>query len=514
MQATTATRLNALVGLLQVASDHILARASRLVWVASLAPFLAYLKTAAPTVYNLDSAELSTAASTLGVPHPPGYPLYILIGKAFSLIPLGDVGYRMNLMSAVFGGLTLVAVYFIVLHLTGNRIASLVAAWVLGFSYHFWADAVVAEVYTLDAFLTAVMTLMLLRWSASGSTITFCLAFLAFGLGLATRTTILLCLPAVAIYVLLNRRSWGRRWWLAPLAALPGLALYALLPIRSATGASYMWGSSYDLSGNPIHIDLTEPSQLWWFVSARVFQPLMHIYNGGEFVDQLWTFTGWLWRGFLGIGVVLALLGVAYLVRRNKKELLLLSLIFIPQTAFYVNYAALDKETMLLPSFLMCALAAGAGAAALLALARSSLARPALYRAVALFVLTVPFLLVAANGRLVNVSEDYRAREQSVALFRAVEPDAIVVGWWTDIAPLEYLQQVEGQRPDVSLVHSWAVNGQFLIDLATANVPERAMYVMHDEPALRGRFELAPVGQWYRVEPPGGASSVDAGGRQ
>ena len=120
-------------------------------------------------------------------------------------------------------------------------------------------------------------------------------------------------------------------------------------------------------------------------------------------------------------------------------------------------------------------------------------------------------MIAGANYRFVDVSDDYRAREQSEALFELAAPRAIVVGWWTDIAPLEYLQGVEGRRQDISLVHSWAVNGQYLVDLATANVPGRAMYVMHDEPALAARFDLVPVGRWYRVEPRGDPWAMTGG---
>jgi hypothetical protein len=260
-----------------------------------------------------------------------------------------------------------------------------------------------------------------------------------------------------------------------------------------------------------VHLDLNSPSTLWWFVSARVFQPLADFHGAGNFASQLWTFAGWAWRGFLGIGVVLALLGAPYVWRRGWRDALLLALIFIPLTAFYANYAAPDKETMFLPSFLIVAIAAGAGGRVLLAQARLGSAQSVVQGALVSCLLIAPVWVAAANYRLVDVSGDYRAREQSEALFDLAEPQAIVVGWWTDIAPLEYLQRVEGRRPDVSLVHSWAVNGQFLLDLATANVPGRAMYVMHDEPALRTRFDLVPAGRWYRVEPLDGRSATTGG---
>jgi hypothetical protein len=74
---------------------------------------ITYLFTLCPTVYLGDSGELSAAAFCLGVPHGSGYPLYVLVGKGFCLLPFGDVGFRMNLMSAVFGVLSVWAVYLV-----------------------------------------------------------------------------------------------------------------------------------------------------------------------------------------------------------------------------------------------------------------------------------------------------------------------------------------------------------------------------------------------------------------
>ena len=70
-------------------------------------PFGVYVLTLAPTVYNLDSAELTTAAATLGLTRATGYPLYILVGHLWSHLPAGDVGFRMNLFSAFQGALAI-----------------------------------------------------------------------------------------------------------------------------------------------------------------------------------------------------------------------------------------------------------------------------------------------------------------------------------------------------------------------------------------------------------------------
>ncbi|HEX8684115.1 MAG TPA: DUF2723 domain-containing protein, partial [Ardenticatenaceae bacterium] len=89
--------------------SHIPASLLRWEWRSILAfslPMLLYLVTMAPTIYNLDSAELTTAAATGGIVRATGYPLYLILGRVWAELPIGDVGYRMNLLSAVSGALT------------------------------------------------------------------------------------------------------------------------------------------------------------------------------------------------------------------------------------------------------------------------------------------------------------------------------------------------------------------------------------------------------------------------
>src|SRR3989337_3601938 len=83
--------------------------------VCALVAFAVYLRTLAPTVMWYDMGEFATAAYVLGIAHNTGYPLYILLGKLFTLLPVGDIAYRVNLMSAVFASLT-VAVIFLIIH--------------------------------------------------------------------------------------------------------------------------------------------------------------------------------------------------------------------------------------------------------------------------------------------------------------------------------------------------------------------------------------------------------------
>ncbi|MBU1598794.1 DUF2723 domain-containing protein, partial [bacterium] len=130
--------------------------------------FGVYLYTLTPTVGFHDSGELITVAYTLGIAHPPGYPLYTLFGKVFiTLIPIGNIAYRMNMESALFASLACLMTYFITLKLTAKIIPSIVTALILAFSATFWEQAVIAEKYTLNAFFFTLLIFILLKWQES-----------------------------------------------------------------------------------------------------------------------------------------------------------------------------------------------------------------------------------------------------------------------------------------------------------------------------------------------------------
>src|SRR4051812_40341951 len=115
-----------------------------------------------------DSGDLITAAATLGVAHPTGYPTYLILARLFQLIPLGDLAFRTTLLSAAAGLLAALVVYSIVRALVGELgwrtiVVAGTAALALGLAPVFWSQAVVAEVYTLNALFVGLILLFTLR---------------------------------------------------------------------------------------------------------------------------------------------------------------------------------------------------------------------------------------------------------------------------------------------------------------------------------------------------------------
>jgi len=135
--------------------------------------FIVYLLTLAPSVTFWDCGELIACSYILGIPHPPGSPLYILIGRLFTLLPIGDlVAFRTNLASALFASLTSVIAFLLVLRLCSNwkmpvwiRLAAgLVGAFCLAFSNTFWSNATESEVYAFSMFLMLLLLYVTLFW--------------------------------------------------------------------------------------------------------------------------------------------------------------------------------------------------------------------------------------------------------------------------------------------------------------------------------------------------------------
>ncbi len=147
-----------------------------------------YLHTLTPTVGFHDSGDMITASYVLGIPHPTGYPLYCLLGKLWmTLLPIGNIAYRMNLTSALCASLACMIVYFIVLKVEAGLvpahvgipnqrngqsqelfphrvIPAAIAALMLAFATTFWEQAIIAEKYTLNALFATLLIFILLKW--------------------------------------------------------------------------------------------------------------------------------------------------------------------------------------------------------------------------------------------------------------------------------------------------------------------------------------------------------------
>jgi len=205
-------------------------------WAAALAALWAYVLTLSPTVawvnQGEDSGDLLVASATLGIPHPTGYPLFVLLGRVASFLPLGGLAFRINLIAALAGA---AGVYFLarlVLEIApgprggaGAMAGAVTAALVYAFSRGAWSQSVLSEVYSLNVALLGTILWCLARADRESSVRHLPLAAFLLGLGLTNHLLLLAAVPplaAVAARLALRKVIGGAGLVLLPLFAFWG----------------------------------------------------------------------------------------------------------------------------------------------------------------------------------------------------------------------------------------------------------------------------------------------------
>ena len=399
-----------------------------------------YLSTLAPDMLPADSGEFQFIGHVLGIAHPPGYALYTLLSKLFTLLPMGSVAYRVNLFGAICGALTLALLAGALLRSARSTSAALLASAMLGLSATFWAQSTTANIRTLTTLLVMLCLALLLRWREERSQRYLTAFALCFGLGIGHHASIgLLGLPFVAYILVEDWRILRQpRRWLRPLIAFFASFLVLLyLPLRSAMNPSF----------DP------HPMRTWSdFVS--------HVLASGFRGDMLYYRT-WpelaprlgIWWNILRLqfGPALPLTALAAaipLAWRKRRVLLLLGGVWAINTLAVVTYRAPQTVEYLLPSYLALV--------ALLAFGVAELAQWIKSRQLAAILTTILALLALVNGlgnygSFCELHRDTSTRDYAQTILENAPPEALLLSNWHHATAFWYLQQVEGTRTDVEV---------------------------------------------------------------
>lgn len=462
-----------------------------------LAAFLLYLRTLAPSVACIfcDSLEFQLVAYKLGIAHPSGYPLYTLLGKLFTILPLGDVAYRVNLMSAFFAALTVAFLYLTMRLALRFRGPALLGVLVFALSPVFWSQAVIAEVYTLNSAFVALILYLLLRWKEAveeGKEGSLSPLALAYGFSLTHHRTMLLLAPAMAVFILWVDRGLLKREW-ARLGALflAPLLLYLYIPIRglytSSLDGTYVntlagfikqvtaGGYGVFLIGNP----LGESRGLAFYLTL--------------FQEQ-----------FAWAGLALGVLGLFWFTRRPQ-VFLLLGLAGVTNLLFLLGYRVSDIEVFFIPLFLLWACFIGGGLALIwqgvMALwgrfAKSALGYG--YAAFLILGALLPFYLWRGNYETVDLNQEWEAHDYGIdVLAQPLEEDAVVVGILGEMTLLRYFQETEGLRPEITTIAAdeEAARLKMVEEQLAAGHP---VYLTRPLPGAEERWHLSALGPLIRV---------------
>lgn len=195
--------------------------------VTLVVSFVVYLSTMATTVPYWDCGEFIATSYILGVPHPPGSPLYLILGRIFSLLPLNtDIAYRVNFMSPIASAVAVMLLYLIIVkviaHYRGKIQsrqdaiivfgAAFIGAMTFAFTDSHWFNAVEAEVYAISTFFTAIVVWLILHWSdradEPGSERYILIIAYMFGLAIGVHILNLLTLPFIALIIYFRKMEF------------------------------------------------------------------------------------------------------------------------------------------------------------------------------------------------------------------------------------------------------------------------------------------------------------------
>ncbi|OPZ66322.1 MAG: Tetratricopeptide repeat protein [Candidatus Aerophobetes bacterium ADurb.Bin490] len=501
-----------------------------------LSIFAVILTTVPPAVFSGDSGETITASVTLGIQHPPGYPVFSLLGKIFSFIPFADYSFRIYLLSILLSLICGVLIFILFKMLAGSHTLPAAAAAVFFMTgYSIWDQSNTAKggIYILNIAFTLSLLIICFKASAAGSDsgkLKFLRLFsLIYGLSFGNHHMSQLIMFPVYILIITGP---GFKQLLRPKAVLSfilffiaGFSIYLYLPVRTHN-AVLNWGDPSNLE-NFFRV-FTRYQYVRGEIAKSINAPLM---QSAKFFSSLA-------REHSIAGPILASAGFVFLFIKNKKTAIALALIpalFLIVTAFYLNLPKerlYIMETYITPVYLSLAFFMAYGIFAALSLIKNK--KLAAAAAIAFFAAFFARDIISSYPML-NRSAYFFSRDFNLNLFSSVEKNSLLFVTGDGIVfPSWYLKYVKKIRPDIVIIGSAVLPMQWVRDSITKqdpsvkvpvikekkigtestgyiinalikmNISSRNIYFSYNKPednALNGGFKIMPKGMAWRVLP-------------
>ncbi|MDP2684399.1 MAG: DUF2723 domain-containing protein [bacterium] len=430
-----------------------------------------YYLTLASGLYWIDSSMYLSAVSEFGIAYTPGYPIYIIIAKLWSFLPIPGMDFtqKVNFLSAVFASLSCGVMYLTILELfkqkfslfkkmkeevpqsVTNIIIAVLVSVVFGLSYSMWFQATYAEVYSLDVFLFGLAVYFVISISSEGLPDKILSArqkklwiwlVVVYGLSFANHPMTIAFIPAIVWFAWQFKYPFNKdRKFIKILIAiflLSGFLPYIYMPIRSAQNPDMDWGNVETLGNFISHV-----SGVIWTSEATEFGSNKNIIT--TFIDSFTLF----YHQFFTFGLILAAIGIYYVGKNNKY--LFRFLLLAGGTAIFLGlvFTSGEYESWLIPGYYVIALFLSAGIFYIFSKWKSS--RNIL---IAILLLTMMWS-IKYNWYSLDRSHDFFPVEAGHNILKNVEDDAVLfIEGGPIIASVVYNQEVLNYKPNVILIHS------------------------------------------------------------
>ena len=456
--------------------------------VAGLA-LVVYLRTLLPGVSVGDWAEMQWIPARLGIPHPTGYPLYILAGKAFSLIPIGSLGFRAELLSAVAAAAASGTAVLIAIRLHVRPVIAIAAGLSLAVTGELWLEATFSEMNGFHLFLMAAVIHRALVWRADRRDRDLLIGAFLSGLSLSNHVLAATVVPIVIVFVLVDARDRLRSepGLLAKAAGLAilGLTPYLFLPIRGLFGPPEIYGKFLTWDGISSLVSGADLRGQMHFMSLDTLTKAWN--DVGPVLAQLRDRSDLLF-------VVGGLIGVGVQLLRDRWLALMLLLIVAVNVYFFANYVG-DLDHYLLISWLAFAIWLAVGLEAVVSALERRLPRLAVGPGPAILALVIPILVIGGNWTTYDQSSNHDGDHFAASVMADLPPNAVLLTYWDALTSLGYVHCVDGVRPDVA-IRAFDPTARVTCDPVEGTLEEvasrRPLYALfaatQELDPLRGRF--------------------------
>lgn len=469
-----------------------IAKKTTVFWIVALLAFVVYILTCARHLSwahdGADGGDFALCAYTMGIPHPTGYPLYCLAGWLFThIFAFGEVAFRLNIFSAVFAalgaGFIALSLKYASEFLFPNSDKNIRHIWIpligglsTAFSFSYWTQALIVEVYSMNAFFLAMITwkitLIIVAETQSQRDRHFMHVALIAGLGFTNHLSVLY--PFVAGLLTLAYMRYLPTWRVFSkglLYFILPLLFYLYLPIRSSMNPLMDWGNPETLEG------------VIWVLSGEQFSALVFSSLFLQILFRVFTQINLIAQ--VGVaGLIAALIGVAHVVSiRGFKRMaffVYLTLIIVLNFVHIANYLVIDPLSFMLPAFMMVVVFAAIGCGFILdygnriALSNginTAKGRFAIRSSTVLAVL-VPALMFSINYSRADISRESEGYDYAKRAFdNAIDGSVICETFYGRGLTLLYYHHIEGMGKDKNITPIYIEHLQF--DWGKTNLRER-----------------------------------------
>ncbi len=490
-----------------------------------LLTFIVYMKYLAPTIFTGDSADATMASYFLGIPHPPGLPVYTWIGHLFTFIPVGDIAYRVNIMSAFFGALAIPVVYMIIRIFAlkskdgfenfASRCGAILGSLSLAFSIYYWSSAEIAEINTLYSFFIASMIILVLIWVEKKDIRSLYLLSLIFGLSIGTYATIVLYIPSflVFLYLVDSKVLMNKKVLVSMIGIFIAIGLIQLLYlyIRALQAPVYTY------------VDIRNINAFLNFITAREYSNMPFSLPLSQGIGLYFTY---LLSNVSLVGVVVGAIGIGLSLKRNILWSAFLASLLVINIFFFAQYNSFDIHEKFIPSYMIFSIFIGLCIWEILSLFRpTSDYKPSLKTGkkgnklplktgkkgnkllletgkrkyfLGLISISLVLIITAYIPLISYVSHSQEADRSGSAdlpyfltnVLNEVPPDSTIIDVWQIVEPLKYFQLVYHINPTVEV---FGASSEEWPDRIQERINRNDVYLVRENQNLMNKYSEIPV---------------------